>query len=88
VFTHNDQRYYGRYGPLLSTAEEIWADLRELEQQNPYFHFYDAHLFGWHDYQPKECYDADHLAEKGAYKLTARLDSLAHEFLPPPPLSR
>jgi hypothetical protein len=82
VFTYQDVRMYGRYGPTLETAEAIWLQLRELERQNPFFHFYDAHLFGWHDYHPTEAYDVDHLSEPGARKLTARLDSLVHEILP------
>ncbi len=88
VFTYKDVRVYGRYGPTLATAEAMWLQLREMEKQNPWFHFYDAHLFGWHDYHPLEAYDVDHLSESGALKLTARLDSLVHTILPSRPLSR
>lgn len=81
TFTFEDQRYYGRYGPLLSTAEQVWQKLRDLEKRNRYFHFYDAHLFGWHDYGPQDAFDADHLSETGALKLSGRLDSLASVIL-------
>jgi uncharacterized protein (TIGR02171 family) len=82
TFAYDGVRMYGRYGPTLTTAEQMWAQLRRMEQESPLFHFYDAHLFGWHDYQPLECYDVDHLCEPGAMKLTERVDSLVHTILP------
>jgi uncharacterized protein (TIGR02171 family) len=82
-FSHNDTLYYGRYGPMLETAQAMFEHMRELEAANPYVHLYDAHRFGYHDYTPDEAYDADHLSEAGALKLTARLDSLVNEILGP-----
>jgi hypothetical protein len=80
-FSHNDTLYYGRYGPMLETAQAMFEQVRTLEAANPYVHFYDAHQFGYHDYLPDEAYDADHLSEKGALKLTARLDSLVNQIV-------
>jgi uncharacterized protein (TIGR02171 family) len=74
-------RWYGRYGPSYETAQAMWVQLRNLEAANPYFHFYDAHLFGMHDYTPADAYDADHLSAHGAEKMTPRLDSLVHQIL-------
>lgn len=75
-FALDSTRYYGRYGPTLQTAEAIWQDLADLASVNPYFHFYDAHQFGLHDYVNEDSYDADHLSWIGAEKLTARVDGL------------
>jgi hypothetical protein len=66
----------GRYGPSQATFSQIAAWLRSLEAANPYFHFYDAHQNGGHDYTDAEAMDMNHLNALGARKLTHRIDSL------------
>jgi hypothetical protein len=46
-------------------------------------HFYDAHLFGNHDYGDEDAQDFGHLNSSGSAKLTSRLDSLIHTFPAP-----
>ncbi len=74
--------YYGRYGPTRVVADSIVADMRRLEVANPFFHFYDANMNGYHDYPPSEAFDDDHLCHVGAAKLTARIDSVLQTVLP------
>jgi uncharacterized protein (TIGR02171 family) len=72
---------YGTYGPSRQTARDILQKLGELEAANPYFHLYDANLDGNHDYSSAEAYDENHLSQRGAEKLSLRVDSLLHLFL-------
>jgi uncharacterized protein (TIGR02171 family) len=74
-------RFYGYWGPSQATGADVVADMRLLEQSNAYFHFYDAHDFGRHDYVDGEAFDHNHLCEVGARKLSVRLDSLMHGIL-------
>ena len=66
----------GRLGPTWTTYSEIVSWLQSLETQNSYFHFYDAHQNGQHDYQDTEAFDCNHLGYTGAVKLSARVDSV------------
>jgi hypothetical protein len=74
-------QYYGYYGPSWSTAEAILGDMRQIERENSYFHFYDANNDGNHDYTNAEALNQNHLDSLGANKLTLRVDSLLHFFL-------
>jgi hypothetical protein len=71
----------GKDGPGRSTFRELSALLREMEHQNPYFHFYDAHNDGEHDYIDDEARDTNHLNIRGGQKLAARVDSLLQIIL-------
>lgn len=53
-----------------------------MERISPFVHFYDAQLFGNHDYADSEAVNWGHLSSLGAAKLTARLDSLIRTFAP------
>ncbi len=66
----------GRYGPSDSTFALLEAWLDDQQSRNAYFHYYDAHLDGTHDYTDDEAMDASHLNSTGARKLTARVDSV------------
>jgi hypothetical protein len=71
----------GRLGPSRSTYAQLSSWLRNLEQQNPYFHFYDANNGGDHDYTDAEALDCNHLNYLGARKLSGRIDSLCGTYL-------
>jgi uncharacterized protein (TIGR02171 family) len=68
--------YYSLRGPLWKTALDIQKKLSELEQANPYFHFYNANMNGNHDYADNEAQDENHLCTMGSKKFTVRVDSL------------
>jgi hypothetical protein len=74
--------YYGPYGPRMEVAKPIIARLQAMERISPYIHFYDAQLFGNHDYGDAEAINAGHINTAGAAKLTSRLDSLINTFAP------
>jgi formylglycine-generating enzyme required for sulfatase activity len=71
----------GRLGPYRTTYQQIVAWLQSLEQANPYFHFYDANMYGNHDYADSEALDCNHLSYLGARKMSRRVDSLFATFL-------
>lgn len=75
-----DTPYYGPYGPRLEVARRILDSLKAMEKVSPYVHFYDAHNYGDHDYGDADASNAGHLGSAGAAKLTARIDSLVHQF--------
>jgi uncharacterized protein (TIGR02171 family) len=73
--------YFGRYGATLQASSDIIARLRKIEQENNFFHLYDAHLNGLHDYKDVDAADCNHLSITGAHKFTKRLDSLINVIL-------
>jgi hypothetical protein len=78
---YNTTPAYGLYGPSWATARDILSQLRQIESTNPFFHLYDADMDGNHDYTDDDAFDENHLCDKGAQKLTARIDSLLHIIL-------
>jgi hypothetical protein len=66
----------------MEVAKPIIARLQAMERISPYIHFYDAQLFGNHDYGDAEAINAGHINTAGAAKLTSRLDSLINTFAP------
>ncbi len=68
--------HMGRYGPTWTTWHEIQRRLRAEEAANPWFHFYDAHADGHHDYPDSAGGNCDHLSAAGGRQLSRRLDSL------------
>jgi hypothetical protein len=78
---YKDQAAYSVHGPSQQTAADINAQFIDLSNVNPYFHFYDAHQGGEHDYGDEDAHDMDHLSETGAIKFSKRLDSLLHDIL-------
>jgi hypothetical protein len=72
----------GRLGPSWTTYTQIETWLKNLENSNNYFHFYDAHMNGNHDYTASDAYDCNHLSFSGAVKLSTRIDSVIQTFLP------
>ena len=73
---YNQTDKIGSLGPLRTAFHELSAWLRNLESQNPYFHYYDANMDGDHDYTDAEARDRIHLNYLGAKKLSTRIDSL------------
>ena len=71
----------GRLGPSRATYAQLSSWLRTLEQQNAFFHFYDANNGGDHDYTDAEALDCNHLNYLGARKLAGRIDSLCRIYL-------
>ncbi len=71
----------GRLGPSRTTYAKIVTWLRNIEQENPYFHFYDANMYGDHDYADSEALDCNHLGYLGARKMSMRVDSLFGIYL-------
>ncbi len=81
---HPDYRnsdFVGRLGPSWATYAQIVAWIGSLASENSYFHFYDAHANGQHDYQDSEALDCNHLGYTGAAKLSARVDSVLQVIL-------
>ncbi|HNY32419.1 MAG TPA: SUMF1/EgtB/PvdO family nonheme iron enzyme [Fibrobacteria bacterium] len=70
----------GRYGPSWSSWKRLQDRLRKLESEHPYFHFFDANQDGLHGYPSHYFQDQDHLADSGAIRLTASLDSMLEVF--------
>jgi formylglycine-generating enzyme required for sulfatase activity len=73
--------FVSRYGPGYATYNQLVAWYRELEKQNPYFHFYDANMNGNHDYTSAEALNCNHLNDFGRHKLSVRLDSVMTTFV-------
>jgi hypothetical protein len=71
----------GRLGPSWATFAQIDAWLRALEERNAFFHYYDAHMGGRHDYTDADAFDCNHLSYTGAAKLSARIDSVIQTFV-------
>jgi len=71
----------GRYGPSWSMYHVVLERLRAMESANPFFHLYDAHQDGNHDYADDEAANWDHLSIRGADRLGGRLDSLVSNLL-------
>ena len=71
----------GRLGPSRATYAQLSSWLRTLEQQNAFFHFYDANNGGDHDYTDAEALDCNHLNYLGARKLAGRIDSVCRIYL-------
>ena len=64
---------YGIYGPTMETGIAVMAQFDSLQNVYPYFHVYDAYLYGNNDYTDEDAYDWDHLCPVGAAKLSGRL---------------
>ena len=71
----------GYLGPYRTAFNQLSAWLKNLESQNPYFHFYDANMDGDHDYTDAEARDRMHLNYLGAKKISIRIDSLVAIYL-------
>ena len=67
---------YGSFGPSWSTAKEVISQVRDLEKENMYVHFYDAYNNGINDYSDTDAANSNHLSQSGAVKLSRRIDSL------------
>jgi len=73
--------YYSYFGPSQKTAHEIIEMFRLLEQQNSYFHLYDANNFGNHPYTSNEFVDDTHLCQAGAFHFSDSLNTHVHSIL-------
>ena len=71
----------GYLGPYRTAFDQLATWLKNLESQNPYFHFYDANMDGDHDYTDAEARDRMHLNNLGAKKISTRIDSLMSIYL-------
>lgn len=71
----------GRYGPSHNTFDKLVEILKNIEQNNPYFHFYDANNYGNHDYTDDEAMDTNHLNYRGGAKIAERVDSILTSLL-------
>ncbi|MFW5959719.1 MAG: SUMF1/EgtB/PvdO family nonheme iron enzyme [Chitinivibrionales bacterium] len=78
---YKETDYAGRYGPSNAVYDSLTGWLQGLSGTNPYFHFYDAHKNGEHDYTDNEAFDSNHLNATGAKKLSSRIDSIMTEIL-------
>jgi len=67
---------FGRYGLLRSSVPSIMDSLNSLSSSYPNFVVMDENKMGSHDYTDDMAQDCDHLNEKGAAQLTARLNLL------------
>ena len=67
---------FGRYGLRRSVAKEMIEKILKFEEKYPHFKFMDENKMGNHDYTDEMALNYDHLADKGAEQLTARLDSV------------
>lgn len=73
--------YAGRYGPSWNMYHIFVQKFRDRERSNHFFHFYDAHLDGHHDFVDDDAGNWDHLGANGLNKLSKRLDSLLLQVL-------
>lgn len=73
---------YGKYGIRRSEAPALLQQIKDLSGTYSNFVFYDANNMGNHDYPKVEFYDNDHLCQKGAERITQRLDSLISTLTP------
>ena len=62
---------FGSFGPGMSVAKEIIDGLK-----GDGFFIFDENKFGKHDYPSEMAFDNSHLSYLGAYRFTARLDSV------------
>ena len=62
---------FGLFGPSREVANQI---IEKLENNG--FEIFDENKDGKHDYPPEMAYNSAHLSYLGAYRFTARLDSL------------
>ena len=67
---------FGRYGLRRSVAKEMIEKIQKFEEKYPHFKLMDENKMGNHDYTDQMAANYDHLADKGAEQLTARLDSV------------
>jgi len=72
---------YGIEGPSTETTENINGQLKNSESSNTFFHVFDAHQMGSHDYSNGEAFDNFHLSEMGGYKFTGRFNAYVDTFL-------
>jgi uncharacterized protein (TIGR02171 family) len=75
------QNYCSPWGPSKATGDAIIEMIKLATEEKQFIHFYDANKNGQHDYAPDEAIDENHLSEKGAVKLTGRVDSLLNQLL-------
>jgi hypothetical protein len=80
--TYKETECYLDIGPSRQTAHEICQDMLSIDSLNDYFHFYDANMDGYNDYEYNDFLDGAHLSYIGAAKLTIRVDSIIHAVLP------
>ena len=67
---------FGRYGLRRSVAKEMIEKIQKFEEKYPHFKLMDENKMSNHDYTDEMAMNHDHLADKGAEQLTARLDSV------------
>ncbi len=72
---------YGCYGPATATAQTIVAQLQNIADTGSFFHLYDAHQFGNHDYVESDFWDDSHLSTDGAMKFSSRFNALVDSIL-------
>jgi lysophospholipase L1-like esterase len=73
---YRDMGQYGRYGPSLAMFARVKGWFAEIEEANPYFHFYDGNMDGLHGLDSTDFWDCNHLSASGAQKFGARVDSV------------
>ncbi|SHL36565.1 SUMF1/EgtB/PvdO family nonheme iron enzyme [Fibrobacter sp. UWEL] len=71
---------YGKYGPRRSQADSLVNELAGLSLEYENFILMDEYKGGDHDYSDDMAVNRDHLNERGAAQLTARLDSLVAKY--------
>jgi len=67
---------FGRYGLRRSVAKKLIEKIGGLSKTYPHFVLLDENKMGDHDYGDEMAVDFDHLCDKGAVQITARLDSV------------
>nr|AIF26712.1 hypothetical protein [uncultured bacterium fosmid pJB84D8] len=71
---------FGRHGMRRSRALKTIETLRDMEKDYSNFYLLDENLMGDHDYPDSLAYDYDHLNSKGAYQITARIDTVLNKI--------
>lgn len=67
---------FGYAGLRRSEVPGVLQDLSDIKKKYTNFILMDENKMGKHDYTDKEAHDYSHLSQKGAEKLTQRIDSL------------
>lgn len=73
--------FYSTLGPQHEAARTLISAMDSIADGSQHVTFYDAHLFGRHDYTEDDFFDYLHLCVRGAEKLSVRVDSVFHDML-------
>jgi hypothetical protein len=78
---YKETAYAETYGVMWANYRKLIDTIQALGSEFGNFHFYDAYRDGNHDYDSLDFLNESHLSERGARKLSHRLDSLIGSWM-------